>query len=224
MRNRSLENAGAKKGKNLFLPFLFCICALAALCAVLAPVCGALAAAADAPGFAAAPSPHELFGEAPDNEGHETVSLAEHGGYPTQGENYGRLTISGTAVDCNLYYGDSERELSAGAGTYTGGKIPGEGGTVLIAGHTGTYFRDFESAQLGADIAIETRYGTYHYTISDMRVVEETDASAYDLAADEENIILYTCYPFGQLSTTPYRYFIYGTPVSGPQIEQEAAP
>ena len=138
MRNRSLENAGAKKGKNLFLPFLFCICALAALCAVLAPVGGALAAAADAPGFAAAPSPHELFGEAPDNEGHETVSLAEHGGYPTQGENYGRLTISGTAVDCNLYYGDSERELSAGAGTYTGGKIPGEGGTVLIAGHTGT--------------------------------------------------------------------------------------
>ena len=125
-------------------------------------------------------------------------------------------------MDCNLYYGDSERELSAGAGTYTGGKIPGEGGTVLIAGHTGTYFRDFESAQLGADIAIETRYGTYHYTISDMRVVEETDASAYDLAADEENIILYTCYPFGQLSTTPYRYFIYGTPVSGPQIEQEA--
>ncbi len=215
MRNRSLENAGAKKGKNLFLSFLFCICALAALCAVLAPVGGALAAAA--------PSPHELFGEAPDNEGHETVPLAEHGGYPTQGENYGRLTISGTAVDCNLYYGDSERELSAGAGTYTGGKIPGEGGTVLIAGHTGTYFRDFESAQLGADIAIETRYGTYHYTISDMRVVEETDASAYDLAADEENIILYTCYPFGQLSTTPYRYFIYGTPVSGPQIEQEAA-
>ena len=58
----------------------------------LAPIATlALAAAADAPGFAAAPSPHELFGEAPDNGGHETVPLAEHGGYPTQGENYGRL-------------------------------------------------------------------------------------------------------------------------------------
>ena len=99
--------------------------------------------------------------------------------------------------------------VSAQATTYL---ALGTGGT------SGTYYA------LGADIAIETRYGTYHYTISDMRVVEETDASAYDLAADEENIILYTCYPFGQLSTTPYRYFIYGTPVSGPQIEKEAAP
>lgn len=51
-----------------------------------------------------------------------------------------------------------------------------------------------------------------------MAVVEETDTSAYDLDADTENIILYTCYPFGILTRTTQRYFVYGDLVSGPAV------
>ena len=156
----------------------------------------------------------------------EVISLDDFGGKPYVGEAYGHLTISGTAVDCDLYYGDSEAQMSKGAGTYTGAHIPGENGTILLAGHTGTFFRDFESAEIGADIQIETRYGTYHYEIVNMQPAEATDETAYDLTREEENIILYTCYPFGQLSPTPYRYFIYGEFVSGPEISdgtQDAA-
>ena len=98
----------------------------------------------------------------------EVISLDDFGGKPYVGEAYGHLTISGTAVDCDLYYGDSEAQMSKGAGTYTGAHIPGENGTILLAGHTGTFFRDFESAEIGADIQIETRYGTYHYEIVNM--------------------------------------------------------
>lgn len=148
----------------------------------------------------------------------EVISLDDLGGEPYVGEAYGRLTISGTEVDCDLYYGDSEAQMSKGAGTYTGAHIPGENGTVLLAGHTGSFFRDFESAEIGADIQIETRYGTYHYEIVDMQPAKATDETAYDLTREEENIILYTCYPFGQLTPTPYRYFIYGEFVSGPEI------
>ena len=156
----------------------------------------------------------------------EVISLDDFGGKPYVGEAYGHLTISGTAVDCDLYYGDSEAQMSKGAGTYTGAHIPGENGTILLAGHTGTFFRDFESAEIGADIQIETRYGTYHYEIVNMQPAEATDETAYDLTREEENIILYTCYPFGQLSPTPYRYFIYGEFVSGPEFSngtQDAA-
>ena len=51
-----------------------------------------------------------------------------------------------------------------------------------------------------------------------MQPAKATDETAYDLTREEENIILYTCYPFGQLTPTPYRYFIYGEFVSGPEI------
>lgn len=148
----------------------------------------------------------------------EVISIRDFGGMPYVGEAYGRLTISGTKVDCDLYYGDSEAQLSKGGGTYTGAKIPGQNGTVLVAGHTGNFFRDFESAQIGADIMIETRYGTYHYEIVNMQDARAEDTTAYDLTTPEENIILYTCYPFGQLTPTPFRYFIYGKFVSGPEI------
>lgn len=88
-----------------------------------------------------------------------------------------------------------------------------------MAGHTATYFRDFEHAQNGAMITVTTAYGTYTYEITDMRVANANDTSAYDMDAPEENIILYTCYPLGQVSLTDMRYFIYGKYVSGPRLE-----
>ena len=63
-----------------------------------------------------------------------------------------------------------------------------------------------------------TNYGTYKYEITDMQVASDTDSSAYDLDATEENIILYTCYPLGQVAVTDLRYFIYGRLISGPTL------
>lgn len=138
---------------------------------------------------------------------------------PPQNDDYvGRLTIEGTAVDCEVYYGDSETQFSKGAGVSMGSCIPGAGGTVMIGAHTGTYFRDLESVVEGADIAITTDYGEYHYTVTRCAVVEETDTTAYDLDAAEENIILFTCYPFGILTRTTQRYLVYGDFVSGPPV------
>ena len=138
--------------------------------------------------------------------------------YPSVGDRVGHLTISGTVVDCDVYWGDSEAQFSLGAGIYTGSHIPGEGGTILMGAHTGTFFRDLESVTEGADITFTTDYGEYHYTVTRMAVVEETDTSAYDLDANTENIILYTCYPFGILTRTTQRYFVYGDFVSGPAV------
>lgn len=189
--------------------------AVTVLCvAALMPVGKSLHAAVSPASFQTKPLPDLT----PTDGERAVVSLEDSGGYPTDGENYGRLTISGTAVDCNLYYGDSESELALGAGTYRQTCVPGENGTVLIAGHTGTFFRDFESAEVGADICIETRWGEYHYEIVEMRVFNKNDSSAYDLDADSENVLLYTCYPFGQLELTDQRYMLYGRFVSGPII------
>lgn len=147
-----------------------------------------------------------------------TPSTVTLDAYPQNDDYVGRLTIEGTAVDCEVYYGDSETQFSKGAGVSMGSCIPGEGSTVMIGAHTGTYFRDLESVVEGADITITTDYGEYHYTVARCAVVEETDTTAYDLDAEEENIILFTCYPFGILTRTTQRYLVYGDFVSGPSV------
>ena len=138
--------------------------------------------------------------------------------YPESGDYLGHLTVSGTTVDCDVYYGDSETEFSKGAGTYKGAKIPGEGGTILMGGHTGTYFRDFESVEVGDEVTFTTYYGEYHYVVTGTRVATDTDTTAYDLDATEENLIMYTCYPFGIINPTDERFFVYCDLVSGPSV------
>ncbi|MEG1550349.1 MAG: class D sortase [Ruthenibacterium sp.] len=129
----------------------------------------------------------------------------------TIGAQYGQMRVENTKIQCPLFYGDSEAQFSRGAGTSAAGKLPGDGGTVLIAAHTGTYFADLGSAAIGTLIHLDTDWGKYTYRVTDAKVVEETDIAACNLDAGYENCILYTCYPFGQLTRTPYRWFVYAT-------------
>lgn len=211
----SEQNSG--KGKKLLLPLAFSVVALVVMLAVLVPVASQLRPAAASSGLPEEASIPLLSTPTPEaTTAPEAVSLEA---YPESGDLLGHLTVSGTTVDCDVYYGDSESEFKKGAGTYKGAHIPGEGGTILMGAHTNTYFRDFESAQIGADVTFTTDYGEYHYTITDMKVASDTDTTAYDLDADEENLIMYTCYPFGTMTYTDQRYFIYCDYVSGPTIE-----
>lgn len=210
------------KGKNLLLPLAFSVVALAVLLLVMGPVAAQLRPAAAGSGLPEQASIPLLATPAPAEEEApaQTVELEQ---YPQAGDYLGHLTVSGTTVDCDVYYGDSETEFGKGAGTYKGAKIPGEGGTILMGAHTNTYFRDFESAQIGGDVTFVTDYGEYHYTITDMRVATDTDTTAYDLDATQENLIMYTCYPFGTMNYTDQRYFIYCDLVSGPSIVPPAS-
>lgn len=196
----------------------------------LGVVCAGVLTAATMPIFnhikiAASPVTEMAVQEMPDFEGvaqSGVVDINESGGMPQQGEALGSIQIDGTSVNCTLYFGDGSRELHAGAGIWTGGKIPGQNGTVLVAGHTNSFFRDLESVTEGADILVQTRYGEYHYRVTGMQVAQADDTTAYDLESETENMILYTCYPFGQVTVTPERYFVYAEYVSGPMIQEAA--
>ena len=202
------------KRKNVVLSLVFCVAAVCVALLVLVGPGHSLAGAAQRSGVDAA-LPASIDTTTSDNTAQPTeaptappqpaaVNINDFGGYPSAGDALGEIKISGTSVDCTLYYGDEDAQLDAGAGIYPGSKIPGEGGTILVAGHTAT---------------VTTAYGTYVYEITDMQVATDTDTSAYDLDAAEENIILYTCYPLGQTALTDLRYFIYGRFVSGPALE-----
>lgn len=138
--------------------------------------------------------------------------------FPLSGTRYGEISIEGTTLNCPLFYGDDNKCLRNGAGQYMGSSFPGMGSTVLIGGHNNRYFDTLKDAQVGSIITVKTHYGEYKYRITGTAVKKSTDKTAYDLGADYENIVLYTCYPFNALGLTSQRYFVYGEYVSGPRV------
>lgn len=171
--------------------------------------------------------PQDLFDEAaaalaeaeqPKNESIPLSSIT----YPAKGDRYGRIIIDGTTVDAPLYFGDSNAVLNQGVGTYgdsLGAGIPGQGQTVLLAGHNNTFFNDLQSVEIGDVITIQTHYGTYTYTVERCQVYDYQDTTSYDFTRTDENLILYTCYPFDALGFTPDRYFVYASYTSGPLLD-----
>ncbi len=140
--------------------------------------------------------------------------------YPKTGELFGELIIEDCSIENKLFFGDSKVALRNGVGVYNGSFIPGYGRTILVAGHNNTYFNGLKNAKKGQIVNIRTSYGNYTYEITGTAVKTATDNSAYDLSATEENLIMYTCYPFDELGLTNKRFFVYAKYVSGPQIDK----
>ncbi len=144
--------------------------------------------------------------------------------YPYPGDRYGEISIEGTTVSAPLYYGDDTATLNKGVGTFKddiGVGIPGEGKTILLAGHNNTFFNGLQQVETGDIVTIQTHYGTYTYEVTDMQVKDYQDETAYDFSRTDENLIMYTCYPFDALGFTPERYFVYAQYVSGPVLVDE---
>ena len=72
--------------------------------------------------------------------------------------------------------------------------------------------------QPGMEIRVTTYYGEYVYEVTETAVHEATDDTSYDFSRTDENLILYTCYPFDSLGYTPFRFFVYADYVSGPAL------
>lgn len=170
--------------------------------------------------------PQDLFAAAGDTLQHAqeqdaTIPLSSIT-YPADGDRYGRITIEGSAVDAPLYYGDSNPVLNQGVGTYKDDArvgIPGEGKTVMLAGHNNTFFNGLQTVKVGDVVTIETHYGTYTYTVERCDLYDYQDTTSYDFSRTDENLILYTCYPFDALGFTPERYFVYASYTSGPVLD-----
>jgi len=185
------------------------------------------------------PESSNLFAEAPDPNPNppEWIGITDHTntegepgedyfpfikrsdiGIPGWGDLYAHITISGTTVDSPVYWGDTEDILNKGVGTYPNGWLPGFGRTVMMAGHRGTDFYDFRSLEIGAIITIVTHYETYTYEVVRMSVHKPTNTEAFDFRRNDENLILYTCYPFDFIGAARERLFVYGEPRTGTPV------
>jgi len=150
------------------------------------------------------------------SESDDTVNFSDIE-YPSNHDVIGSISCERIGLMANLYYGDDSYCLDRGAGMYTGSKIPGRGKPTLIAGHSTTVFNPFQDAQVGDEIIINTYYGEFHYNVTDIQIYQK-DNCIFDLEQDKEQLIMYTCYPFGIFTPVDHRMFVYADKISGPTI------
>lgn len=126
---------------------------------------------------------------------------------PNYGDFFARMKIDSIQLNEAIIHGDSEAELGKGVAHYAGSTLPGEGGNVVLSGHRETVFWPLKDIQIGAEVVIETSYGTYTYVVSDIHITTPDDVSDV-MPTDEERLTFYTCYPFVMWGATPERYMV----------------
>ena len=133
--------------------------------------------------------------------------------YPNYGDVFASIQIPSISVDVNVYHGDALRLLKYGVGHHAGTYYPGEGGTILIAGHN-TYgqFQTLPEINIGDEIIINAIYGKYKYKVESTDILE---ASVFNenlaINDEEEKLILYTCYPVNTAGFKTKRFIVYAS-------------
>jgi sortase A len=115
------------------------------------------------------------------------------------GDPLGRIYIPKTGKNFVFVSGTGVETLKKGPGHYADTALPGEGGTVAIAGHRTTYAAPFRRlGRLRRDYAITLTmpYGKFTYSVEGSRSVPPTQTTVLGYAK-YDRLVLTTCTPMG---------------------------
>jgi sortase A len=119
------------------------------------------------------------------------------GRHTPPGQPLGRIRIPKLEVKFVFVQGVSAHDLEKGPGHYTGTSLPGQHGTVGIAGHRTTYlapFRHLDQLSPGDEIELKMPYGRFFYSVQRLMVVSPTNASGLRRVR-HDRLVLTTCTP-----------------------------
>jgi sortase A len=114
-----------------------------------------------------------------------------------QGHAIGRIKIDRIGLSIVVVQGTDTGSLQKGPGHYTNTPIPGQPGTVAIAGHRTTYlapFRHINDVQDGDEIRIEMPYAAFTYTVLRHEVVDPSDVGIIKPVGFDQ-LVLTACHP-----------------------------
>lgn len=125
------------------------------------------------------------------------------------GEQIGTISIPSADMSVEAYQGDLETELRMGAGHSSVSLLPGQDGNIVFAAHRTSYFKPLQNVAVGDEVVFETTYGTFTYEVREIDILESDDFSLITKETDQEQLTLYTCYPFQYIGNAPDRYAVF---------------
>ena len=114
-----------------------------------------------------------------------------------KGEPLGRIVARRAELDFVVVHGTDAASLRKGPGHFPGTALPGEAGTVAVAGHRTTYqapFRHIDALRPGDPIRLEMPYGTFTYRVERTRIVRP-DAVWVTRNVGYPRLVLTACHP-----------------------------
>jgi sortase A len=116
---------------------------------------------------------------------------------PLPGDAIGKLEIPAIGVSEYVVEGTDTGNLRKGPGHYPETPLPGERGTVAIAGHRTTYgapFRDIDKLKRGQVITLDMPYGRFVYRVERVKIVDDQDLSVLE-PVGYNRLMLSACHP-----------------------------
>ncbi len=129
------------------------------------------------------------------------------------GDALGRLRIPAIGLSAVVVQGTGAGELRSGPGHYAETPLPGQRGTVAIAGHRTTYgapFRDVDDLAPGDRIELRMPYGRFAYRVERTRIVAPTQVDVVERVA-YDRLVLTACHP---LYSAAQRIVVFARPES----------
>lgn len=116
---------------------------------------------------------------------------------PLRGDSIGRIALPAIDRSYFMVEGTDTDTLRNGPGHYPKTPLPGEPGTVGVAGHRTTYgapFRHIDRLDPGDRIVLEMPYATFTYRVQRTRIVPATEVSVTD-PVGYRRLVLSACHP-----------------------------
>ena len=114
-----------------------------------------------------------------------------------EGDPLGRIRIPEIGVSDVFVEGTNAPDLRRGPGHYPATPLPGQRGTVAIAGHRTTYgapFHDVDKLRRGDRIELDMPYGRFTYRVERLKIVEPTAVDVTD-PVGYDRLVLSACHP-----------------------------
>ncbi len=113
------------------------------------------------------------------------------------GDPIGRLHIDRIGLNAVFLHGTATSILQRGPGHYPTTQLPGQAGTVAIAGHRTTYgapFRNIDDIRVGDEIRLVLPYAAFTYAVEKNEIVDPGDVGIINRVG-YERLVLTACHP-----------------------------
>jgi sortase A len=145
----------------------------------------------------ATPVERRAIAQLPDPRRRLSFSARALGRRTADGDAVGRLRLDAIGLRTIVVEGTGSSDLRKGPGHYPGTPLPGERGTVAVAGHRTTYgapFRRLDHVAPGDRVELDMPYGRFVYRVERTRIVPPTALWVTRRVA-YDRLVMTACHP-----------------------------